>query len=83
MDWNSGLGVGDFGVLVVIEFDLSVNGLVGCSRTRIRISIIPDPCGPTAWMSSKSSDIINVHYFHKIKSKFHRVLNSDAIGLIS
>ena len=57
-------------------------GLVGFSRARIRISIIPDPCGPTVWMSSESSDIISVYYFHKIKSKFHRVLNSDAIGLI-
>ena len=30
MYWNSNLGVGEFGVLVVIEFGLSVEVLVLC-----------------------------------------------------
>lgn len=57
--------------------------LVGFSRTRIRTRIIPDPCGPTAWMPTKCFDVISIHYFHKIKSKFHGVLNSDSISLVS
>ena len=57
--------------------------LVRFSRTRIRTRIIPDLCGPTAWMPTKCFNVISVHYFHKIKSKLHGVLNSDSISLVS